>query len=176
MSLQKIRTFWKNYGFEISIGCLILFILVCAIFRIGKKGSWSGLYMLPKEKKNKESRGETECRKVLENYFGQKFPKMRPDFLRNSVTGNFNLELDCYNDKLGLACEYNGVQHYKYTPFYHKNKDAFQNQKYRDYMKKDLCTKNGVKLIEVPYTVRVEDIKTFIISKLRELGIKNDFI
>ena len=71
-----------------------------------------------------ESKGEKECRKVLENLFNKPFSKSRPDFLRNPVTGgNFNLELDCYNQELSLAVEYNGIQHYKYVPYFHRNND-----------------------------------------------------
>ena len=63
--------------------------------------------------------------------------KIRPSFLENKALNNgLNLEIDCYNDELKLGCEYNGRQHYKFTPFFHKNYEAFNNQKYRDYIKK----------------------------------------
>ena len=101
----------------------------------------------------------------------------RSNFLRNSVTSDdngsdFNLELDCYNEKLKIACEYNGAQHYKFIPYFHKNKDAFQNQKYRDYMKRDLCLKNNITLIEVPYNIKHEHIENYIINKLIKAGYK----
>jgi hypothetical protein len=106
----------------------------------------------------------------LEDLFGVPFSKERPDFLRNPVTSDGrdtnNLELDCYNSGLKLAVEYNGVQHYKYVPYFHKNRDAFQNQKYRDYMKREMCEKNGITLIEVPYTVKIPDIRAFLLNKL----------
>jgi hypothetical protein len=78
-----------------------------------------------------------------------------------------NLELDCYNEELKIAVEYNGIQHYKYIPFFHKNKEAFQNQKYRDYMKREICEKNGIKLIEVPNTVKIENIESYLREKLK---------
>jgi hypothetical protein len=73
---------------------------------------------------------------------------------------------------LKLACEYNGAQHYKYIPYFHKTKDSFHNQKYRDYMKRDLCNKNGITLIEVPYTVKIEHIENYIIDKLLKSGYR----
>ena len=92
--------------------------------------------------------------------------------MRNPVTGgDFNLELDCYDPELGIAVEYNGVQHYKFIPFFHKNKEAFLNQKYRDDMKRRICKDNGILLIEVPYTVKTEDIKSFIQKSLMINGI-----
>ena len=170
---DKLKQIWKKYGFEIAVGMSVLIILVLAIFRIGKKGTWSSTYMSPPKPTRKppqESKGEVECRRVLEQHFSRPFAKARPDFLRNPVTSqgmdSNNLELDCYNAELKLAVEYNGIQHYKYIPYFHKNKEAFQNQKYRDYMKREICEKNGITLIEVPYTVKVDEIKSFLLNKL----------
>ena len=73
-----------------------------------------------------------------------------------------------YNEELKLALEYNGAQHYKYIPYFHKSKDAFHNQKYRDEIKKYKCKENGIRLIEVPYNVK--DIEEFIERELRKLG------
>ena len=58
-------------------------------------------------------------------------------FIYPVTGGNFNLELDCFNKELRIGLEYNGVQHYKYVPYFHKNKEAFLNQKYRDDMKEE---------------------------------------
>ena len=121
----------------------------------------------------KESKGEKECRRVLETLFKRPFPNVRPNFLNNPVTGgDNNLELDCYNEELKLCCEASGRQHYEYVPFFHKNKEAFYNQKYRDEMKRMKCKENGVTLIEVPYTVKPEDIERYLIDELRKHGYK----
>ena len=63
--------------------------------------------------------------------------------------------------------EYNGVQHYKYVPYFHKNNEAFLNQKYRDDMKRRMCKDQNIILIEVPYTVKLENIERFIKDELR---------
>jgi hypothetical protein len=124
-----------------------------------------------------DSKGEMECRKCLVEIFGKPFNKSRPDFLRNPVTGGmYNLELDCYNEDLKLAVEYNGIQHYKYTPFFHKTQDSLLIQKYKDDMKKRICKENGIVLIEVPYTIKLDKIKEYIVSQLilnKKLMIKN---
>ena len=149
---------------------------------VGKKGTYSKdgyikntTFTSPTVSKNKgapkESKGEIECRKVLTQLFKKPFRKERPDFLRNPVTGgNFNLELDCYNEDLRLAVEYNGIQHYKYVPYFHRNNDHFLTQKYRDDMKRRLCNENKVNLIEVPYSVKIEDIRPFLINAIERLG------
>jgi hypothetical protein len=132
------------------------------------------LYSQPVFKKQSkyESKGESECRRVLQKIFNKPFNSVRPDFLRNPVTGNnHNLELDCYDPELKLAVEYNGEQHYKYIPYFHKNKEAFHNQKYRDLIKRQMCRDNGVHLIEVPNTVKVGQIEQYLLNKLRNIGI-----
>jgi len=120
-----------------------------------------------------ESKGEAECRRVLQKLFKRPFHKARPDFLRNPVTGgNFNLELDCYDTELRLAVEYNGVQHYKYVPYFHRSKDGLTLQKYRDDMKRRICREHGITLIEVAYTIKLEDIEAYIIGELRRVGFR----
>lgn len=116
------------------------------------------------------SKGETECKRFVEYYFQKPFDKIRPDFLTNPIT-NCTLELDVYNDELKLAIEYNGSQHYHYNKMMHQNsRDRFQNQQYRDYIKKNLCKDNGIELIIVPYTVKVEDIPKFLYNELEKRG------
>lgn len=118
------------------------------------------------------SKGEAECKRAIELITKKPFFKTRPEFLKNEVTGHV-LELDCYNPELKLAVEYNGIQHYQYTPMFHKTKDAFFNSKYRDKIKKELCEKEGVLLIVVPYTVSTENIKSFLERQL--LSLNKDF-
>ena len=181
--------FWKKFGFEILLVLSIIAIIVIVIVSVckKKKGTYYNYAIDPKkgintkkiappepspQKKSqgKDSSGERECRRVLQKFYGKPFNKARPDFLRNPVTGNnFNLELDCYEASLRLAVEYNGAQHYKYIPYFHKNKESFYNQKYRDDMKRRMCKDNGIRLIEVPYTVKTNDIEQFLIKELNAL-------
>jgi hypothetical protein len=184
---ESTKKLWNNHGFEIIMVLSIVFIIILALFRIGKKGTWSPynvydslrsletkVYKGSVNKKSgppKESSGEKECRRVLQKIFKKEFKNCRPDFLLNPVTGGrFNLELDCYDESLKLAVEYNGVQHYKFVPYFHKNKEAFYNQKYRDDIKRRMCKDKGVNLIEVPNTVEVSRIEKFLINKLKIIG------
>lgn len=114
------------------------------------------------------SRGEEICRNVLEDIFKTEFPNSRPDFLKNPLGTKMNLEIDCYSSKLKLGLEYNGKQHYEYTSRFHKNKEAFQNQQYRDVLKKKLCEEHGVKLITISYKTSLQDIEKEIIEKLKQ--------
>ena len=120
------------------------------------------------------SNGEMKCKLYLEKIFNKPFEKIRPDILKNSVTGK-NLELDLYNDELKLAIEYNGEQHYKFFPKIHKNYEHFQTQKYRDEMKKMLCQRKGITLIEVPYTEK-NNIENYLFQQLNIKGFGNKLI
>lgn len=114
-----------------------------------------------------ESKAEKRCKEIIENIFNQPFHKVRPSFLK--YQNGSNLELDMYNSDLNLAIEVNGIQHRKYTPYFHKSIEDFNAQQQRDQFKKEMCEKAGVNLIIVPDTVKYDDLETFIKDKVREV-------
>jgi hypothetical protein len=122
------------------------------------------------KKKPRQNKTENKCRKILENIYKRPFPTKRPDFLKSPMT-KMNLELDCYNEELKLALEYNGPQHYKYIPHFHKNKRAFYAQVHRDDWKRKKCRELGITLIEIPYWVIDVDLRDYIIKELRKKGV-----
>ena len=120
---NKLKNLWNNNGFEILLVCSLILIALLALFKIGKKGTWStSWYQFNKEVSdlpNKEynshgqrtlinnyyntgitseglrpsegggeknvSKGEAECRRVLQQIFKKPFNTARPNFLRNPV-------------------------------------------------------------------------------------------
>lgn len=102
-------------------------------------------------------RGSSEetCRFIIEYLFKEKFIKIRPEWLKNDK-GNI-LELDCYNEDLKIALEYNGSQHYNYDPYLHRDYrgkdgiDIFSETLVNDKNKIKKCEDNGIKLIIVSY-------------------------
>ena len=98
----------------------------------------------------RESVGERRCRQWLESRFGVPFERIRPDWLKNDRTKR-NLELDCYNEELALAVEFNGQQHYKYTQHFHATRKDLAEIQYRDQIKQQKCREHGVHLIVVPH-------------------------
>jgi hypothetical protein len=102
---------WNNNGFEIILGLCLALILIYGLYRTitRQKGNWSNTYstytardidnLFRKnsiQKQNgipKESKGEIECKRVLEKIFNKPFNKSRPSFLNNEITGgNYNLK------------------------------------------------------------------------------------
>lgn len=112
---------------------------------------------------------EKKCRDIFESLFDTDFPKIRPDFIVNTKTGK-RLELDGYNEKLKLAFEYQGQQHYNFSPYFHKTQEDFTNQVYRDKIKKEACDKKGITLIEIPYNIEYNDLEDYIKMKLFDEG------
>lgn len=94
-------------------------------------------------------KSENFCRKIIEGFFNAKFTKIRPLWLRNTVT-NKKMELDGFNEKLKIAFEYNGQQHYSFTPPFHASIEDLKEGIQRDRLKRRLCKKNGVLLITIP--------------------------
>ena len=158
------------YNFEFLFIVSIFFLAALSAYKwfAGDQGTWFSFQEnmsivmptnnhLQRRKGIVESSGEKKCREFLENYYGVPFPKVRPKFLNG-------LELDCYNENMRLAVEYNGAQHYKHIPFFHKTPEDFQSQLHRDRMKQAICRENEIHLISVPHTVR--DIPEYIHDKL----------
>ena len=104
---------------------------------------------------------------------------MRPDWLKNPWTYQ-NLELDGYNPDIvtpkgkGLAFEYDGVQHSRFTPLFHSCVDDFEYQVMKDSLKDEMCKDEGVLLIRIPHYVCYWHLKPFIIGKLVMKGVKID--
>ncbi|MDP2908464.1 MAG: hypothetical protein Q8N77_01530, partial [Nanoarchaeota archaeon] len=113
---------------------------------------------------------ERICRKYFEIIFKEKFPKARPEWLVNSK-GKL-MELDGYCKKLKLAFEYQGQQHYEPLKFFYYSKKRFNKRIKDDKSKRVLCKQNNVTLIEVPFSVKYEKMKDFIIKKCKERNIK----
>ena len=106
-------------------------------------------------------------KEILEEYLGVNFIKIRPDWLDR-------LELDGYNEELNIGFEYNGIQHYKYSPdfFHQKGIQQFHSQQKRDRKKYKLCDKLGVRLIIIPYEYDHKDrskLDEFIFDELCKL-------
>jgi hypothetical protein len=111
---------------------------------------------------------ERICRQFFEQVFKEKFPPSYPKWLV-SPRGT-QLELDGYNDSLGLAFEHHGIQHYK-VGYYTKNKTELANRKKTDKRKKSLCKRNGVLLIEIPalfQITKIDDLEKFILNELKK--------
>lgn len=161
----------------IIIAILIVIIIVAKIFIGGKtskrvEGIIEGEFPQLQTKTRTESEGERECKRVLKVLYGKDFERVRPAWLR--WKNGYNLEIDCFSEENPrLALEFNGVQHYKFTPAFHKTKDDFEKQKARDKWKIAMCKEREIPLIIVPYYIEQKDIQSYIIKELVRLKLLN---
>jgi len=118
-----------------------------------------------------KSEGEKQCAQIMANLTDKSFSTIRSPNLINPETGQM-LEIDVYNDELKLGLEYNGPQHYEFPNWTNCSYDDFRKQIARDEFKRRRCQEEGIKLIEVPYTVKEPELYDYILDKMMKLGYK----
>lgn len=114
------------------------------------------------------SMSQQTCRDIVTNITGLKFET------NAYILCMQGLELDGYCEDGQLAFEYNGVQHYEFNKYFHRNIQEFEAQQSRDVKKIGLCEKFGIKLLVVPYYYSYEnpdEMEEFIAKELNRLGV-----
>jgi hypothetical protein len=114
--------------------------------------------------------GERVCRCLFEKLFVTEFSKVKPSWLVS--TRGALLELDGYCEALRLAWEYHGQQHYEFVPHFHKNLRDFRLRLKDDQLKRAKCSRHGVKLVEVPYTVPLRQLEKWLRVELEKHGVR----
>ena len=144
----------------------------------GNKHQWSAK---PSSIKNQENWcpecatgiSERICRAYFQQVFGKPFPKRRPKWLKNS-RGN-QMELDGFCEKLRIAFEHQGEQHYTTGTHFVKTEEELLLRKKDDKEKKKLCNKNAVRLIAVPYEftgTKLDEFLQFIYEECKNQKIR----
>jgi hypothetical protein len=112
---------------------------------------------------------ERICRALLERLTGAPFPKTRPKWLKNE-RGN-QMELDGYSTALNLAFEYQGHQHFKPVSVFHSGVADFRKRQRDDEQKRKLCSKHGVRLLEVPFHIPHAKLQNYLSNALRKIKV-----
>ena len=82
--------------------------------------------------------------------------------------GALNQRIDIFIPLLGIALEIDGIQHFKFVKFFHKDETAWNSAKRLDEQKENYLVEHGVKLVRIPYNTDIETVE-----QLKEL-IKNE--
>lgn len=72
------------------------------------------------------------------------------------------LPFDFYLPSFNTAIEYQGQQHYRETEGFFGGANGLFMRKYHDQIKRDYCKNNGIRLLELPYTMSDDEIKNII--------------
>lgn len=110
----------------------------------------------------KKSKGEIEIKSILTT-MGISFIQQHTfkDCV-NPKTGR-RLKFDFTIPSKNIIIEYDGIQHYKFTPRYHRNLDEFVQTQTFDNIKNQFCKDNGWILVRIMYN---QNIKQQIIKVL----------
>lgn len=122
--------------------------------------------------------GERICREFFQQIFDAEFPKCRPQWLLSEK--GYKMELDGYCAELGIAFEHQGQEHYEVKHYTINSQSALDERKKKDRLKRKLCLKNNVVLIEIPEVptlLPIQDIKHFIEKEFRgrKIRLPNEF-
>lgn len=93
---------------------------------------------------NKGLMAKLITKQIFEYIFKCNFIKNNT-ILNSEITQKGNWELDGYNEDLGIAFEYQG-----FSSHWNKRDTNFTETQERDLLKKDLCKKMGIVLIQIP--------------------------
>lgn len=86
---------------------------------------------------------------------------IRPDWLISEF--GERCELDFYVERLRLAVEIQGIQHYRFTPHFHRSYDDFVALQRRDEFKRVVCAAMGIKLFLVHDTSEFDEVSRYIV-------------
>jgi hypothetical protein len=118
----------------------------------------------------KQCKGPYKC-EAMSIYIISKL--LEVEFVKTRSILSNNYELDGYNEKLKVAIEYMGSQHYKFSKLFHNTQEVFEQQKIRDAKKVDECKILGIKLIIIHYTfTSAKNIGLEIIRQLKDYGFE----
>ena len=129
-----------TYDFECSLGHRFS----NQFKQVEKRGQWCPTC-------NKGSKSEEICRTTFEQLFGFKFPKCRPEWLRNSR--GYRMEIDGYCKELKIGFEYQGRQHFDLSLY----GSDIKKRKADDKLKAKLCREHGITLFVIDYKMEYED-------------------
>jgi hypothetical protein len=112
-----------------------------------------------------ESKGE----KAVRSFLKKSKIKFAPQYKFNDCIDTRCLPFDFYLKKFNCAIEYNGKQHYESCSFFGGLKQ-FEIRQYHDQIKRDYCSTNNIKLIEISY----KDYKNIEQILTKELNLETE--
>lgn len=127
-----------------------------------KKGQWCPTC-------SKSGISEEVARTTFEQMTGETFPKIRPAWLKNKR--GYQMEFDGYSNKLGIAFEYHGIQHFEMNNMFMKNSELLAQRIEDDESKQELAAENGVKLFVLTYKDNFNSFPELILQQAETMDV-----
>ena len=153
----------------ILLFCLLLLVALCIARNPSIVSSYIGGDAVKDLNVFPRSRSEASVIKILEDLCQDKFPTVNPSWL---VWRGRTLELDGYNEKLGIALEFSGPLHTKWFPTKESYAKYFERI-VKDVVKKRTCKKKGVHLIIIDMSLPPRHWKNYLLSRLYDIGMQS---
>lgn len=118
-----------------------------------------------------QSKGELLVSNLLYKY---NIPHIYQYTLKHQINNRkVIVDFICKYNNQDYVIEYNGIQHYQPIDYF-GGTSAFELQKIRDSGLRDLCQKEGVILIEIPYNLSSEEVIILLKQKLNIINYEKD--
>lgn len=105
-----------------------------------------------------QSKGEKDIQKYLEQN-NIKYLQQFKISVDQSINVSGKAFIDFYLPDYNVFIEYNGIQHYEYTPYFHSGGAIdFEKQQQRDLYIEKYCKEKDIKLIQISYQDNIVDI------------------
>jgi hypothetical protein len=114
---------------------------------------------------SKGTKSEEMAREAFQQIFQVPFPKTRPSWLRNSR--GRQMELDGYNENLGIAFEYQGIQHFSEGFFGQDLSKRIAD----DEKKLELCKEQNVILMYLTHEMHPSSFRDEILKQTKSYGL-----
>ena len=113
----------------------------------------------------KQSLSEKIFRIVMEKVFNCPFKSCWPKWLKNQ--NGHKLQIDGYNEELKIGFEYQGIQHFINTLYFHRTEEGFERRKSNDLAKKKILKNKNIFMLYPIYKLKKENYLSFIYSKIK---------
>lgn len=111
--------------------------------------------------------GSSSGEKIINIFLKTNNIKSIYEYSHKKCRNKYKLSFDFKIKGKPILIEYNGRQHYKPVKYF-GGKNAFEQQKINDKIKKDFCKENNIKLIIIPYWEK-DNIEEILKKELKEV-------
>lgn len=159
---ECLSSSYKNRSTKLEWKCAIGHAWSAPAYGVVYEGTWCPICS--------SKISERICRTIFEQVFECQFPSVWPNWLKND-RGN-KMQLDGYCEKLKIAFEFQGPQHYKANSLMIPNAEILTQRLTDDRLKEKLCLDRGIVLVRIDWTPKRQIQLSDIVEACKKLGVK----